>query len=557
MGSIFSDITIIIVVAAGVAILFRSFKQPLVLAYIVSGILLGPFAFYQIHDSEGLRSFAQLGITLVLFMLGLELKLKELRSIGPIALVAGISQVILTFVLGFGIAQLLGFSINESTYLGIALTFSSTIVIVKLLSDKKDLLSLYGKISVGMLLVQDFFAVLALVMLSAFKTNAVISPISFLLVIFKGMIIVLWIYAMSKTVLPFLLRLSNKSSEVLFLFSLAWVLSTAALVSSPFFGFSIEMGGFLSGIALANFTENFQIIGKVRSLRDFSITIFFVLLGIEMKFTDISDVFLPVVVLSLFVLIVKPYVSALIVGFLGYKKRTSFLVGLNLGQISEFSLIVVFLGNSLGHVSDKIVSIVTLLGIIGFAASSTLIQSGNKLFKKLEPFIFLFERESSKREEKGDVGQLDDHIVVIGGHQMGQSILHALRGDGEKVIVIDFDPDIVSKLKKNDIPHLFGDIVDMDIQEKAQLEKARLVISTIPDIEDNLLLIKKMNKDNRRALIIVVAYEKEDAKELYKAGADYVVMPHLAGGMHLAKIIKERNLDHLDRYKNKDFMELL
>ena len=551
MERVFFDITIIILAASVLSIAFRLFKQPQILAYITAGILLGPLGLFTLKSTDSLHMLAQVGVTLVLFMLGLELKIKDLKSIGVVAILAGVIQIIATFLGGLFIAILLGFSYVSSLYIAIALTFSSTIIIVKILSDKRDLASLSSKISIGILLIQDFFAVIALIVLSAFSQNkGVLTPFDFVWVGIKGAWFGIWLYIVSKTVLPFLIRISSKSTETLFLFSLAWVFSIAALVSMPFLGFSIEIGGFLAGLALASYSEHFQISARVRPLRDFFITIFFVLLGVESTFKHIDTILIPVLVFSGIVLVGKPFLVMQTLAAFGYKKRTSFLTGINLAQISEFSLILVFLGTKLGHIGSEVSSILTLVAIITFAFSTTLIIKSKKVYKSFEKYIYVF--DGTKRKEEIELeGELDDHVVIIGGHQMGQSVLDALE-DGEKVVVVDFDPDIVKKLKAKGINFVFGDIEDIDIQEQIKLDKAKMVISTIPDLEDNLELIRRLNHENKKAKIVVMAYETNEAEALYKAGADYVVLPHLAGGRYIAKLIKENHLGHLERFKVKD-----
>ena len=304
-------------------------------------------------------------------------------------------------------------------------------------------------------------------------------------------------------------------------------------------------------LALASYSQHFQISARVRPLRDFFITIFFVLLGVDSAITHINTLFIPSLVLSGIVLFGKPFIIMQVLGALGYKKRTSFISGLNLAQISEFSLIILFIGNKLGHIDKDVTSIVTLVAIITFAFSTTLIFKNKKVYKTFEKYIYIFQGSSKRKEEDELEGELEDHVVIIGGHQMGQSVLEALE-DEEQVVVVDFDPDVVKKLKTKGIKHLFGDIEDVDIQERAKLDKAKMVISTIPDLEDNLTLIKRLNHENKKAKIVVMAYEVGDAKILYKAGADYVVLPHLAGGRHIAKLIKENHLGHLERFKVKD-----
>lgn len=562
MGNIYFDITVIICLAAVLSILFRMLKQPLILAYILTGIILGPLGLVKLGDTEALHTLGQLGITFLLFMLGLELRLKELKSIGKPVLIVGTLQVWFTFVTGFFLAFVLGLPKVTALYIGIGLAFSSTIIVVKSLSDKKDLNSLHGKLSIGVLLLQDFFAVLTIILLTGMKGSSggvmLLGSLVWLLV--KVFLLFGVIGYLSATIFPRITHALAKSSELLFLFSLAWVFALTAFVTSPYVGFSIEIGGFLAGLALANSAENFQILARMKALRDFFITIFFVILGLEMTFNNIFKVLPLAVVFSFFVLAVKPFLVMVLTGLLGYRKRTSFLVGINLGQVSEFTFILMFLGNTLGYISSEVVTTVLLVGIISFVLSTYLLQHTHHIFKAIQHHLnFLEAKHIATHEQSIDqqvLADMTDHIVLIGGHQMGQSIIHALEETKEQVVVVDFDPDIVKKLQGVGIPTLFGDIADPEIQERVGVDKAKLIISTIPDTEDNLVLIHRLNHENKKAKIVVMAFEVPDAKTLYKAGADYVVLPHLAGGRHLAKLLVDSHLEDIERFKKKD-MEYL
>jgi len=555
---IFFEITIIICIAAVLAIIFRFFKQPAILAYILTGVILGPLAIIRLDSGEVMHSLGQIGITLLLFMLGLEIRLSKIRSVGKTALITGIGQILFTTGVGFLICVSLGFSSVASLYMAIALTFSSTIIIVKLLSDKKDLNSLYGKIAVGILLVQDFVAIIILVFLSGFQNGGeLISVRTFSLLILKMIVLFGWVMVFSNTVMPKIINKIARSSEVLFLFSIAWAFSMAALVSSPFIGFSIEIGGFLAGFALGNSSENFQIVSKVKAVRDFFITIFFVTLGMSLVFDNIASIWLPAVILAVYVLIGNPIILMSILGFLGYRKRTSFLVGLTVSQISEFSMIVVFMGNRLNHISNDVASIVTLAGTVTFVASTYMILHGNLLYKKLSPFLEIFERKYT-HEQMIKVENLTNHVVLVGANRMGETILDALLKTEHSVIVVDFDPDVIARLQEKKINCLYGDIADFEIQERVNISRARLIVSTVPDVEDNLLLLESLAKLNKKALVVVCALEKENAAILYKAGADYVVLPHLAGGRHLAKMLVDKNhLEIIEEYKAEDRLALV
>ena len=552
MGSFYTDLTIVISLAAFTTIVFRLLKQPPILAYILTGIILGPLTLIHINDAEAMRSLAEIGITLLLFMLGLELRFSELKSVGKISIITGIGQIVFTTVIGFLIATFLGFSQITSLYIAIALTFSSTIIIVKLLSDKRDLNSLYGKISVGFLLVQDFVAIIALIFLSGFSTGNNVSYNDFLIIILKAVVLFGWVILLSKKLLPYLINKIAHSSETLFLFSLAWAFGIAAVVSSPAIGFSIEIGGFLAGLALANSYESYQIITKIRPLRDFFITIFFVTLGMGLLISDFSTILIPGIILSLFVLIGNPLIVMILMGLLGYKKRTGFLAGLTVAQISEFSLIVMFMGNRIGHVSDQHVALITFVGAVTFVISTYMILNGNLLYKILSPYLGIFEREGV-REKNLKTKDFKNHVVLVGVRRMGEGILEALLKNKEDVVVVDFDPDIIERLKEERVESFFGDIADSEIQELASLDKARLVISTVSDIEDNLILLQSLRNIKKKPKIVMLALEKHEAQELYSQGADYVVVPHIAGGHHLAKIlVDERHMELIEKYAARE-----
>ncbi len=561
MEGIFSEIAVVIVTAAVLAITFRFLKQPALLAYMLTGILLGPLNIFNFAHFDSLKTLGQLGITLLLFMLGLELKLKELKTIGKTAIIAGTAQMGITFFLAFLISQGIGFDLITCVYLAIALSFSSTIAIVKLLSDKKDLNSLHGKLAIGILLIQDFFAVIAIIFLNNPLSGGGVMVLSqIFLLLLKIIVIGGWVVVISEYIFPRVLPKISKSSESLFLFSLGWLFAITAFVASPFIGFSLEIGGFLAGLALANTHENYQIVARMRALRDFFITIFFVSLGFEMTFDNIGVYLIPILIFSVFILLVKPYLVAWIIGLMGFKKRTSFFVGVSLGQISEFSLLLLFIGKEKGLFSEGLVSAMILTSMITFVFSTYLIQKTHFLYEEGGKFFFIPQRKRKNGVDitvEGEFDHLKNHVILVGGHQMGQSIIHALKNTKEQVLVVDFDPDIVKKLKEKEIPVFFGDIADPEIQERAGFDRAKLVISTVPDLEDNLLLLEGLQHENKKATIVVVALDGEDAKTLYKAGADYVVLPHLVGGHHLAKILVDKNhLEIIEKFKLKD-MEYL
>lgn len=552
MERIFFEITVVILFSAVLSLIFRALRQPSILAFITTGIILGPIGPFQFQSDDLMKSMASIGITLLLFMIGLELKVSELKSVGKSAIIAGGVQIFLTSIFGFSVSRLIGFPSLTAVYVGLALSFSSTIIVIKLLSDKKDLRSLYGKLTIGILLTQDLVAIFVLIILSTMGIYGIkgINLTDVILVLLKISVLFGWVILLGRSILPKLLNKIARSSESLFLFSLAWAFGLAALVSSPLIGFSIEIGGLLAGLALANSIESYQIVTKIKPLRDFFLTIFFVTLGMNIAFSEFSKIFMPVVVLSLFALIVTPIIVMSILGFLKYKKRTAFFSAISLSQISEFSLVIMFLGNKLGQVSSEVVSIMTFVGVITFVLSTYLITYANYIYKYLFPYMGIFERDKTKIDDLSE--NFSDHIVLIGANRMGEGILDALMKKDEKIIVVDFDPDIVEKLKGKNIKTYFGDISDPEIQDLAALEKANIIISTVSDPEDTLQLLKRL-KSVKGPKIIAAAYDKEDAKDFYKMGADYVIMPHIAGGHHLSELlVKDNRIELIEEYKTRE-----
>jgi len=558
VAPIFLEITVIICLAAVLTVIFRFLKQPNILAYILTGVIIGPLGFLSIQNRDFIQTLAELGITFLLFMLGLEIKLKDLGSIGKVAIIISFSQVFFSFLFGYILSLLFGFSIISALYIGICLSFSSTVIVVKLISDKKEVHSLHAKIAIGVLLIEDFLAILVLLFLSGFDPNG---PVAISLpkmgeIAIKGALAFSLVGYLSSNVFPKFIEKIAKSTETLFLISIAWLFGLSAFVN--YIGFSVQIGGLLAGLSLANSIANYQIIARAKILRDFFIVIFFVLLGVQMTFSRVVAVLYPALAMSALILIGKPFIDMVLMSILGFKKRTAFLTGINLAQISEFSLIVVFLGQRLSHISTNVVSLITLVGVITFTLSTYMIIGAGDIYRILNHYLGFLEHKRGNgilpTIKDDGIPHLKDHVVVIGGDQMGQSILLALEDIDTDVVVVDFDPEIFKKLEQNQnkTHKLFGDIADLDIQERAQLDSAKLVISTIPDLEDNLFIIKELKRENRKAKVVVMALDINEAKALYKAGADYVVLPHLAGGRQIAKLIEENHLDMIETLKNKD-----
>ena len=533
MQNLFLIIGIILIIATLFGILSRFFRQPLILAYIATGLVLGPLVFNKISSSETITTFAQIGVAFLLFIVGLELNFKTLREVGFLALILGISQVLVTGGLAFLLSFLLGFSFIHSLYLALALTFSSTIIVVKFLADRTDLETFYGKISVGILIIQDLIALLILIFLTGLQTNIGNAGPFFTLI--KGLVFFFAVFLFSKFVLPALFRFVAKSQEQLFLTSIAWCFFLAT--TAAYLGFTIEIGAFLAGLSLAVLPYHHDITSKIAQLRDFFLVIFFVNLGLQITIPSFQTILLPTVIFILFVLIGKPVIIQTLVGFFGYRKRTGFFVGTSLAQISEFSLILATLGISIGHITPSIASIITLTGIATITLSSYLISFNHTIYNRTARFLTFFERKNAHADiEK--INQPYD-TILFGCYRLGSSILDYLHKNNHRVLVVDFNPDVIRKMERKKIPCIYADAGDHALLEDLDLTKVKLIISTIPAPEDTKTLLHYINRKNKNIMTIVTTNHPNQAVELYNEGASYVIIPHLLSGEIVVQTIKD------------------
>jgi Kef-type K+ transport system membrane component KefB len=540
MEGLFLDLTLLLALATGLGLVMHLLRQPPLLGYIITGVLIGGIGILGREEQQVFRSLAEIGVALLLFMVGLEMRVQDLKTVGRASLVTGAGQIFFTTAIGLVLARAFGFSIIASFYLALAVAFSSTIIIVKLLSQKHDLDSLYGKVAVGFLLVQDFVAIMALVFLAGSAgLGGDTTYTDLAIVLAKAVVLFSSIVVLSQALMPYLINRLAKSQELLFIASLAWAFAVAAFTASPAIGFSIEIGGFLAGLALANSTEHFEIAGRVRPLRDFFIVLFFIMLGMQLGFGNLGEVWQPALVFSAFVLIGNPLIVLILMALLGFRRRTSFLAGLTVAQISEFSLILIALGIRLGHLPLEFLTLIALIAVVTMTISSYLILEGDRIFEALKPLLFPFQKSKTIEESLALHKVLRDHVVIIGGHRTAENILKVLEKKDTPLIVVDVDPRVVKTLSQQNIPVIFGDISDSDIREQASLEDAKMVISTMPDPVDTRRLLSSLKSGRKNTYIIVTAQEMDEAREFYKTGADYVLLPHFVSGEHIADIITD------------------
>ncbi len=550
MEEVFVQLAGLLFVAFFVAYFVRALKQPLITGYIFAGIVASIFIAYGLAQFEQATSFiqtlSQLGIAFLLFMVGLHLNPKVIREMGLRALMIGLLQVVLTFGFAFLFSyEVLAYDFMSSLFIGLGISLSSTIIVTKILSDQRQIDSLYGKLSIGILIVQDLFAIAALVFIASFsRGETLITFASQTLLIGIGLVSGFMILGFF--LLPGLVRKIARSQELLFLFSVTWCFFVGAIFN--YFGFSIEIGSLIAGITLSISPYSVEISSKIKPIRDFFLVLFFVILGLNIQPSDLSEMLYVALGLSLFTLLIKPLIIMIILTLFSYSKRTNLFVGVTLSQVSEFSLILLSVGISLGLIGANAVSAITLSAVITIAISSYLITFLPTIYPKVSRYISAFERNKTITEEKRE--KITAKVIVFGYNRIGGRLIESIKKMKRDFIVVDFNPDTIHHLQKSHIPSVYGDASDSDFLDELPLNKIEFAVSTIPDFEVNALLLSKLRRENPEILTILRASSIEDALKLYRRGATYVLTPHFLGGEYISHMIAASGLDK-DQYTHE------
>ncbi len=527
-SDVFTEMAVLLLVAAVIGTIGVRLRQPLIVAFIAVGILVGPSILDWVSADDQVDLLAQLGIALLLFVVGLKLDLHIIRTMGPVALATGLGQVIFTSVIGYFIAIALGMTPVTALYVAVALTFSSTIIIVKLLSDKREMDTLHGRIAIGFLIVQDIVVVLVMIGLTALDEAADAAGLGreAIEVLVKGGLFIAVIGLLMRYVLTPLLHQLARSPELLVLFAIAWAVSLGA--AGVHLGFSKEVGAFLAGVSLASTPYREAIGSRLVSLRDFLLLFFFIDLGAGLELAALGTQIVPAILLSLFVLIGNPLIVMTILGAMGYRKRTGFLAGLTVAQISEFSLILGALGLSLGHIDADTMGLITLVGLITISASTYMILYSHPLYEKMSPWLGVFERKRAYREEARDLtaDESEVDVILFGLGRFGSGIARELRQRGHRVLGVDFDPDLVRRQGGNGYAVRYGDAEDPEFLASLPLGQVRWILSSVREMPINLALLYGLRDQGYSGQVAVTAHSFQNAEQLKDAGADHVLMPY-------------------------------
>ena len=540
--SVFHEIAALLLFAAAIGALALWLRQPLIVGYILVGILAGPAVLGRVMARDQVDLLAKMGIALLLFVVGLKLDLHLIRTLGRVALATGLGQVLFTSLIGYFLALALGLEPVAALYISVALTFSSTIIIVKLLSDKKEIDTLHGRIAVGFLIVQDIVVVLVMIGLSAFGLAGASDQVgkTLLFLLLKGAGLLAGVALLMRYVLPALLHQLARSLELVVLFAIAWAIFLAVLGDT--LGFSKEVGAFLAGISLASTRYREAIGTRLISLRDFLLLFFFIALGSQLDLSHLGEQIGPSIVLSIFVLIGNPLIVMVIMGLMGYRKRTGFLAGLTVAQISEFSLILATLGVSLGHIGKEALGLITLVGLITICVSTYLILYSAPLYKRLAPWLGIFERHFPFREKEGEEGAASPatDVIIFGLGRYGNHMARDLIQRKLNVLGVDFDRQVVAAWQKEGRPVRYGDAEDPEFPATLPLNRAQWVVSTIPQLDVNLSLLDALRNNGFSGRMAFTAHSSRDSEILQESGADLILTPFAHTAREAAEILMEQ-----------------
>lgn len=534
-----TDLGFIVIVAAVFAFAGKLVRMPTIVCYILAGIVLGP-TFHLVELDHSLELISELGIALLLFLVGLELSLEKIKDLGRVALILGSSQVLLTATSGYLLAQFMGFGTLESLFLGAAVTFSSTVVVIKLLDQKGVMQQLYARISIALFLAQDIIVIAALTLLSSFDGAESVAPMTMLGNLgqaFGGMAVLLAsVLVAARYLLPRPFAWAARSPDIVFIWALSWCFAIVLLAHQ--FHLSVEIGAFLAGIAIAQLPIHEDLHRRLHPLMTFFIAIFLVTLGIKMDLSNLASILPFAIGLSAFVLLVKPFIVFSILSCMRYSEYTAFQAAVATAQVSEFAFILLALGAAKGLIGGSIVALGGLVGLLTIACSAYLIQYSEPLYQHVHTWkllaLFKIKRKADPEVPPNCVG----HIVVIGMNTLGREIVQRLVKSGKRVLAIDTDPEKLKGLEPADT--LIGNIEYQSVVEEIGLREAQIVISALQIESVNQLLAYRCRSLN--VPCVIHAFNMSVVDDLLDLGTAYLLVPPVDGIAEQYKLMEAEGL---------------
>lgn len=546
---VFHEIAWLLLGAAAVGLAGAALRQPVIVSFIAVGIAAPVFFDSSAETAAQVRFLAELGVALLLFLVGLKLDWRLVRTLGPVALATGLGQVVFTAGIGFFIGLAMGLDWLSSLYVAVALTFSSTIIVVKLLSDKRELETLHGRIALGFLIVQDIVVVIAMVVLSTVGIGAAEghegpSSLFTILASLFGVVAILVLFVRYLAD-PLMARLA-RTPELLVIAAIGWAATAAAI--GDMIGLGKELGGLAAGVSIGSTPYRDMVSARLAALRDFLLLFFFLSIGSTLDLSTLGQDFSRAIVFSLFVLIGNPLIVVLIMAWMGYRARTGFLAGLTVAQISEFSLIFMAMGLSLGHVDQSAVGLVTLVGLVTIALSVYMITYSEQLYARVGPLLRPFDAWSWRRaaaEHLDDKPPVD--IIIFGLGRFGSQLLRRLDDAGYNVLGVDIDPLAVRRFSREGYQVHYGDVTEQEFWAELPLTQARWAVLAVPygtilltetDARSGLITAIRTHRFGGR--VAITARDDEEAHRLREGGGvDLVLYPFDDAATSAAKQIAD------------------
>ena len=538
-NELFTDIAVILIVSALVGFVAVRLRQPLVVAFVLVGVVVGPSVLGFVEPGDELELLAELGVAVLLFVVGLKLDLHVVRRLGPVAVIVGGAQIALIAAGGFAIGLALGLDTVAALYVGIGLALSSTIIVIKLLSDRREIDDLHGRLAVGILIVQDIVVVAVMIVIATTGERSGSLAAAFVEVGLKSVALVLVLAVLMQFVLTPLLHALAKTPDLLLLFAIAWAVVVAAV--GDWIGIGTEVGAFVAGFALASTPYREAIGSRLVTLRDFLILFFFIDLGSRLDISEAQDEILAAVVLSLFVLVAKPLVITVLLALMRYRSRVSLETGLSLAQISEFSLILAALGLSLEQIDEETVTLLTVVALVTITVSSYLLLNGEAISRRLGGLLERLERDDAEHLRVDDDEPPPD-VVVLGLGRYGDGIVAGLTERGLRVLGVDFDPVVLSRWAEEGVSVLYGDAEDPELPAILPLPHSGWIVSTVRRVDANLALLAALDHFDYQGKIATAAHHRADGERLRAAGADRVLYPYGDAAQEVVELVARSDL---------------
>lgn len=526
----FGSLALIVVVAALLALLSRKLRQPTVIAYIVTGLLLGSTGLGLISTSPATQLLSELGLAFLLFLIGLEIRLEEIKEILKPTLVIAVSQMALVAVAGYGTAKLLRFTGIEAVIIAAAAMYSSTAVVVKLLADKDEITTLPGKIDVGILLVEDLAVVL---ILAVIETGAATpAKLVFSLAEIAAMVAAIGSlsYLSSRYLLPRVFHEISENRHAFFIHGVAWLFVMITVAAE--LGISTEIGAFFAGLALAQIPYSNELQERVRPLTNFFMAVFFVQIGLQLSPEVMGKYWQEALIASGILMVTKFSVLFALVDRAKFTPETSFKAALNKAQTSEFSLILGAVAVSQGLVGQGILGFLSMVAITTMGVSSYLISFNSRIYEAVD---HLLERLESEKKQDVDVREIEEHLLVIGYDELAMRVLTEIEEYFDEIVVVDKNPMNTQELSESRYEYIYGDFSHPEIRKAARTKDADMVVSFAPDSFVNR---KTVEDAVREATLVVKAPDIESAAEFYEEGAHYVTIKNLLSSEKLGEYLK-------------------